>query len=225
MNIGIIGCGWLGKSLAKHLNKQHNLICFSRKNTKDIFWENKLFIISISTKESYLQSLQGFLSKIPSDAVIIFTSSSSVYKGYDTEVTEESIIRQSTLQRQAEELLLASHKNVLILRLGGLMGDDRIAGKWKGVASFTDGPVNYIHKDDVIHIISELIAKNILKGIFNLIAPQHPLRSEVHKKNSQDFGFELGSFEEVHQRVVNADKIIKTLEYTFIHPNPLTFWT
>jgi len=225
MNIGIIGCGWLGKPLATHLSQKHHVSCFSRKHTLDTFWENELFIISISTKDNYLQSLQSFLRQIKPDTPIIFTSSTSVYKEFDEEVTEESIIRTKTLQKEAEELVQGSHNNLLILRLGGLMGEDRVAGKWKSISSFTDSPVNYIHKEDILPIVAKFIDKRINNGIFNLVAPEHPMRSEVHEKNSQDFGFELGSFKGVNHRVVNSDKLIKTLKYTFIHPNPLEFWT
>jgi len=213
MNIGIIGCGWLGKPLSTHLSHKHQVTCFSREHTLNTFWDNELFIISISTKENYLKSLQAFLSQIKSNSPIILMSSTSVYKEFDEEVNEETEITTKTLQKEAEELIQNAHKNLLILRLGGLMGKDRIAGRWKSVSSFTDSPVNYI------------IDKRILTGIFNLVAPLHPLRSKVHKKNSQDFGFQLGDFQGITQRIVNADKIIKTLEYNFIHPDPLEFWT
>jgi len=226
MNIGIIGCGWLGKPLAKHLNKDHHVNCFQRSNISNSFWENELFIICISTKDNYLQSLQDFLIKIPSSSKIIFTSSTSVYKEFDTQVTEDTAIYKMSLQKEAEELMQKSKNDLLILRLGGLMGKDRVSGKWKSVSAFADTPVNYIHIDDILDIVSGLISQNIYQGIFNLVAPQHPLRSQVHHKNAKDFGFEIGSFtKSINQRTVSSAKIINTLKYSFIHPNPLKFWT
>ncbi len=224
MKIGIIGCGWLGKPLATHLNLEHQVSCFSRENTPDAFWDNELFIIAISTKDNYLSSIQNFLSHINPKASIILMSSTSVYKEFDTEVNEQSLITQSSLQKEAEDLVLQSKTNVLILRLGGLMGEDRIAGKWKSISTFIDSPVNYIHQEDILHIVSKLIDKEIRNGIYNLVAPLHPLRSEVHQKNSNYFGFKLGKFEGLSHRVVNGDKIIKTLDYEFIYPDPLDFW-
>ena len=225
MKIGIIGCGWLGKPLAKHLSLEHQVSCFSRQNTPDEFWDNELFIIAISTKDNYLQSIMTFLSLINPKASIILMSSTSVYKEYDEEVNEQSPISQTSLQKEAEDLVIKTRKQALILRLGGLMGEDRIAGRWKSVSTFTDSPVNYIHQQDILHIVSKLIDKEIREGIFNLVAPQHPLRSQVHKKNSENFGFELGSFKGLSHRVVNPDKVIQTLKYEFIHSNPLEFWT
>jgi len=224
MKIGIIGCGWLGKPLAKHLRLTHQVSCFSREHTPNEFWDNELFIIAISTKDNYLSSIKNFLSHINPKASIILMSSTSVYKEFDEEVNEETKISQTSLQTEAEELVLQNRSHVLILRLGGLMGEDRIAGKWKSISTFTDSPVNYIHQEDILHIVAKLIHQEIKTGIYNLVAPLHPLRSEVHKKNSEDFGFELGKFEGLSHRIVNGDKIFQTLDYKFKHPNPLEFW-
>jgi len=225
MNIAIIGCGWLGKPLATHLSQDHHLSCFNRDATHQDFWDNDIFIICISTKDKYLQSLSSFLLKIPSKASIIFMSSTSVYKEFNKDVTEDTLIHQKSIQKEAEELMQKVSNPLLILRLGGLMGKDRIAGKWKSNTHFINSPVNYIHQEDILCIVQKLIEQKIDMGIFNLVAPLHPLRSEVHEKNAHDFGFDLGSFKGLSQRTVNSNKIINTLEYTFIHPDPLLFWT
>lgn len=245
--IGLIGCGWLGRPLAKALNKEHKVECFSRKEQKNSdltyilnpkdghpFWENEIFIIAISTRDDYLNTLAEIAQKCSPSASLILMSSTSVYKEFEGDVDETAGITQTSIQVQAEALMRTLREKVLILRLGGLMGDDRIAGRWKSVSSFTDGPVNYIHQDDVIAIVQKMIGKNITEGIYNLVAPRHPLRSEVHQKNSEAFGFALGSFtqetpvgrfEGMRKRVVSSAKLIQELDYTFIHPDPLTFWT
>lgn len=238
MNIAMIGCGWLGKPLAIHLQNKHTLTCYSRKKelsdkqlayvylppASHAFWENELFIISISTRDEYLASLQNFLHLIPSSAKLIFMSSTSVYKGLENCVNEESALVEESLQRQAEDSVLSSRENVLVLRLGGLMGKDRIAGKWKSTTTYDDGPVNYIHQDDILSIISKFIDKNITDGIYNLVAPEHPLRSSVHKENAKKFGFTVGSYNRTTGRFVDSNKLIKELSYDFIYPNPLAFW-
>ena len=235
--IGLIGCGWLGKPLARALSRNHQLQCYTRKAQVEegfeyilkpeaghSFWDQDIFIIAIPTKDDYLQSLKAFCSQMNPQASVILCSSTSVYKEFEREVDESATITQPSLQKEAENLLLAERKDLLILRLGGLMGEDRIAGRWKSVSTFTDSPVNYIHQDDAVAIISGLIEKGIKTGIYNLVAPKHPLRSAVHQKNSEIFGFELGSFKDLSHRVVNGDKIIRTLNYIFLHPDPLKFW-
>ena len=132
---------------------------------------------------------------------------------------------KNSTQKQGEDLLLELKNSVLILRLGGLMGESRVAGKWKNPKPMSDGYVNYIHQKDVIGIVKKTIENEIVNGIYNLVAPKHPLRSEVHKKNAKDFGFELGCFEGKTNRIVSADKITKELNYKFLYPNPLYMWS
>ena len=236
--IGIIGCGWLGKPLAQNLKKEHTVQCFSRTPQEeseldyvvnpephDTFWKNEIFIFALSTKDDYLKSLERLVSNCSKDASINLTSSTSVYKEFDSEVNEEALITQAGLQKQAEDLVLNLRENVLILRLGGLMGKDRIAGKWKSPSAYADGPVNYIHQDDVINIVAKMIEKKITSGIFNLVAPLHPLRSDIHQKNAKIFGFEKKEFNRTTGRFVSSNKLIKALSYKFIHPDPLEFWT
>ena len=226
MKISIIGCGWLGKPLYESLKKDYNIECFSRRDTKDesSFWQADTMIIAINTKDNYLNTLRRIAALTKASANIILMSSTSVYREFDIEVDEDSIITDIKLQREAELVLDELRENVLILRLGGLMGDDRISGKWKSVSVFSDGEVNYIHKMDVINITRKMIELNIQNGIFNLVAPVHPMRSEVHKKNCEKFSFELGKFEGRTNRVVLSEKLIMELDYKFIYPNPLEFW-
>ena len=224
--ISIIGCGWLGRPLEKSLKKDHEVECFSRTKTQDDspFWQNDIIIIAINTKDNYLKTLQKIAKLTNQISTIILMSSISVYREFDEEVDENTPINEVKLQREAEALFTSLKKNVLILRLGGLMGDDRISGNWKNISTFSDGEVNYIHKEDVINITKEMIRTKIKSGIFNLVAPLHPLRSQVHKKNCEKFGFKLGSFDGRTNRVVLSDKLLSELNYKFIYPNPLNFW-
>lgn len=224
--IGIIGCGWLGKKLQEQLADSFDLECYEREitDTKSSFWQRDLIIIAINTKDNYLQTLKK-ISKLVADTTnLILMSSTSVYREFDKEVDEDVVINNISLQREAEMLMQDLNNNLIILRLGGLMGEDRISGRWKSASSFSDSYVNYIHRDDVIAITKELILRNISSGIYNLVAPKHPLRSDIHKKNSLSFGFELGRFEKKSSRIVSSQKIIDKLNYTFLHPDPLKFW-
>lgn len=225
--IGIVGCGWLGKPLAKKLSNTLHVECFSRETTTDdsLFWQSDTLIIAINTKDNYLNTLKKITSLTKSTCNIILMSSISVYREFDREVDEYMDITNQGVQKEAEDLVTKAKENVLVLRLGGLMGDDRISGRWKSVSSFSDGFVNYIHRDDVINIVELMIEKDIKKGIYNLVAPNYPLRSEVHRKNSKDFGFTLGTFEGVTKRKVLSNKLIQELGYKFLHPNPLDFWS
>jgi nucleoside-diphosphate-sugar epimerase len=225
-NIGIIGCGWLGKPLSYELSNDFNVECFLREKTTDssAFWQNDIIIIAIHTKDNYLATLQKIAALTKPECNLILMSSTSVYKEFDSDVDESAKITKRSLIKEAEELILASKESVLVLRLGGLMGEDRVAGRWKSATDFSDGFVNYIHRDDVINIVKYMIEKEITKGVYNLVAPEHPTRLEVHKKNSLKFSSEAGKFTGFSNRRVSSNKLIKDLNYIFLHPNPLDFW-
>ena len=225
-NIGIIGCGWLGKPLSERLSTSFNVLCFSRDKTWEdpLFWQSDTIIIAIHTKENYLETLKRVLLLSKPSSNLILLSSTSAYREFDTDVDESVEINQPSLIKEAEDLLLNQRDSVLILRLGGLMGEDRIAGKWKSATDFTDGFVNYIHRDDVINIIEIMINKELNNGIFNLVAPNHPLRSQIHEKNTKKFDSAIGKFSGMSKRRVISKKVIKELSYTFLYPDPLYFW-
>ncbi|WP_310442151.1 hypothetical protein [Sulfurimonas sp.] len=225
-SVGIIGCGWLGKPLSDELSKNLHVECFSRQTTHDNspFWQSDIVIIAINTKDNYLETLKKIATLTKPASNIILMSSISIYREFDEEVDESFEITKPSLIKEAEELVLSLRDNVIILRLGGLMGDDRVAGKWKSATDFSDGYVNYIHKDDVINIVKNIIENIVHIGIYNAVAPQHPTREEVHIKNSQKFGYDIGNFNGFSNRIVSSDKLIEELDYTFLHPNPLEFW-
>lgn len=224
--VSIIGCGWLGKVLFNELSNEYSVKCYSRDKTAptDEFYKSDILIIAINTKDNYLQTLQNTIALIPKSTIVMLMSSISVYREFDTDVDESFEIKTSSLQKEAEDIVLDSVKNTIILRLGGLMGDDRVAGRWKKVSTFEDGYANYVHRDDVINIVRAIVKSNIKSRIYNVVAPFHPTRQEIHKQNSKKFGFILGTFSGFSNRKVLGRKLISDLNYTFIYPNPLDFW-
>lgn len=225
-SVGIVGCGWLGAPLAHELKKSYDVECFKRESTwqDNSFWQRDTIIIAINTKDNYLETLQKIAELTKPSSKIILMSSTSIYREFDEDVDESFAITKPSLIKDAEDLMLGLKERVLIFRLGGLMGEDRVAGRWKSATDFSDGYVNYIHRNDVINIVKKTLEMGVESGIYNLVAPQHPTRKEIHEKNSQKYGSEIGTFSGFTKRRVLSNKIIKELNYTFLHPNPLEFW-
>jgi nucleoside-diphosphate-sugar epimerase len=188
---------------------------------------------------------------------VIFISSTSIYKDSDAklnaelnkEVFENDVQKLKEANRKdifkAENVFIQASKKenleVVILRAGGLMGAKRIAGKYfAGKKDLNTGniPVNFIHRKDLINIIS-LIVEKIRKEslfaphkdnrneIFNAVCPIHPIRRKVYQKNAIDYNFEAPTFQNNEQtpgyKIINSDKLEKKLGYEFIYPNPLYF--
>lgn len=164
---------------------------------------------------------------------IIYVSSTSVYPEVDTWVDEMSALDQ---QNPRAEALIQGEAEIrkfagrwMILRASGLMGYDRVPGKYfAGKKELKTGriPVNYIHRDDIIRIIAALLAQPGWEEIFNIVAPEHPTRRDIYLKNASDFGFEAPGFLDAPAqgyKIVSGQKLQGHLSYKFKYPNPLDF--
>ncbi len=169
---------------------------------------------------------------------IIYVSSTSVYPEHGRTVTEVDVTMPEESAApalvRAEQLVeaLAPERAVTVLRYGGLMGYDRIPGKYVAARIIDSGavPVNYLHRDDAVGILLWLIRQGRLDnsiGVFNAVAPEHPTREAIYRKSCRDFGYEPPQFveptEPVPFKIVSSAKLIQATGYEFIHPDPLQF--
>jgi nucleoside-diphosphate-sugar epimerase len=165
---------------------------------------------------------------------IIFVSSTSVYADWNQKVDEAFPL---TLENsgspgifRAEQILQTDRSyDLTIIRFGGLLGVDRIPGKYfSGKSNVTgDSPVNYIHQDDAVRLSAWIIEKNLWNETFNGVAPLHPMRKEVYEKNSKELGFgppiSYAPEGEAMWKEISTDKILST-GFQFQIPDPLDFW-
>ncbi len=180
-------------------------------------------------KELVKHMLEGEVRKT------IYISSTSVYPSQNREVKESDEIKPEVSVHNsivlAEKVLRQTGPlDTTILRVGGLMGYNRIPGKYfagkKGLKN-GDSPVNFVHRDDVIGIIEQIILQEKWNRVFNVVAPKHPLRRDLYPQTASAFGFEPPTFDDsdpVPYKVVNAEKLDMELGYRFKYPNPATFY-
>lgn len=170
---------------------------------------------------------------------ILYVSSTSVYPELNREVTEADVITpdQSAAPALATAeqtwLSLANERAVTIVRCAGLMGDQRIPGKYVAGRTIDSGnvPVNYLHQVDAVGLLAAIIEQGLTgestPGTFNAVAPQHPTREAIYRKSCTDFGYALPTFvepaEPVPFKVINGDKLTQTTGYIFTYPDPLDF--
>lgn len=165
---------------------------------------------------------------------VIYVSSTSVYPELNREMFEADVVtpEQSAAPRlvAAEQhwLALSAQKKITVVRCGGLMGEQRIPGKYVAGKQVDSGavPVNYIHQTDAVGLILGVI-QQALTGTYNAVAPQHPTREAIYRKSCIDFGYALPTFvtpaEPVPFKQINGDKIAAATGYTFVYPDPLFF--
>ncbi len=243
MRTAIFGCGWLGRSLAEKLSEkhtvfgavrsdasmlklhQHGINAFQEPDKDSVFWDVETLIISVPPRESYLEMLKKVVRNCgKSVKQIVLLSSISVYDDVEGPFDEQSTIRQEYIVAQGEALFKRLFSEGVIVRLGGLMGEDRIAGQW-GSTQLQDAPVNYIHRVDAVGIIAEVIEQKIRNEVINAVAPQHPRRSELYKKNCAQFGFDLPKFSAGRDRIVVSEKSRELLGYRYVYEDPMHFWS
>jgi nucleoside-diphosphate-sugar epimerase len=160
---------------------------------------------------------------------VLYTSSTSVYPTEGLDLPEEAAHTAAEGANQtllkAEALLQEALGNRLtILRCGGLMGYDRISGKWSKGAAVADTPVNYLHRDDAVAIILQLIEQEKWGRVYNAVSPEHPSRAAIYQKNAAAFGWPpAATVETSRHKTISPRKLQEELGYSFIYPNPLDF--
>lgn len=165
---------------------------------------------------------------------LIFISSTSVYPNTNQIVKETEPLgaKQGSglaLIRCENYLRGLSNLPVTILRLAGLVGGDRKAGRFlagKKDLSNGDAPVNMVHREDCIRIIREIIGHNIMGEVFNICADEHPSRATFYRHQAQKEGLEPPTFlseETSHFKIISNQKVKDFLNYSFVYPDPMTF--
>jgi nucleoside-diphosphate-sugar epimerase len=206
---------------------------------KDIinFLTSEVLIICIPPRagkygnDFHIQQIESLLEYLPSSTIksIIYTSSTSVYPDLNREITEDDEVIENHALTKVENLLKNLPQNVTILRCGGLMGEERIPAKYFAGKTINTGkiPVNYVHQEDVIQIITMILEIGFWNETFNVVSPEHPKRKEIYLKNCEELGFEKPIFEapseEIPYKIISPQKLIQRTGYKFIYDNPLIF--
>lgn len=189
-----------------------------------------------SNLDHYEQSIDEILINLKSAKKVrklIFVSSTSVYGSeedifYETSETHPESESGKTLLR-AEKKIITSNISYIILRFGGLAGPGRHPGRFlSGKTELTTGcqSVNFLHLEDAIGVIQKLLERDIHNDIFNVAAPKHPLKKDFYTKMALLINLPPPVFDEdsrCKKREISIEKLLKTIGYRFVYPNPLNF--
>ena len=201
----------------------------------DLFLANsEILIIDIppklrgDSKENFVGKIKNLIPFIEKSSVekVVFVSSTSVYSDDNSTITEAfkpNPDSESGKQLVESEKILQSNSNfkTTILRFGGLIGENRhpikfLAGKIN--IENPNAPINLIHQEDCIGIITSIIKHEIFGETFNAVAPFHPTRKEYYIQKAITNGLPLPEFDESKPSVgklILSTKIEEVLGYTF----------
>ena len=194
------------------------------------FFDSDLLIIAIPPKndpDKYLLQAQAIIKKIKGHPIknILYVSSTSVYGNPNKNVDEDDIANPDTASAKVitlvEQLLQDNPScKTTIIRFGGLVGSGRHPGRFlSGKTDVANGfaPVNLIHLDDCIGIISSILDNKLLGKVVNACSPDHPSRKEYYTLACQLSGLTEPHFrDELNEwKIVNSKYIPGLLNYKF----------
>ncbi|MFN3403239.1 MAG: SDR family NAD(P)-dependent oxidoreductase [Cytophagaceae bacterium] len=205
------------------------------------FFDAATLIVSIppslrnNSGEYFIQQVLNLANCISFSSIsnVIYTSSTSIYPELNREMHEDDITSvessASPFLYRAEEIFSSlENQNVTILRLGGLTGYDRLLVKYfAGKKGLTNGneKINLLHRDDAIDVLINFISSPEKSGIYNVVSPAHPTKSEFYTFLAKKYGLEQPEFIENASpwKTISASKLIKELNFKFKFPDPFQF--
>ncbi|NAY92575.1 NAD(P)H-binding protein [Muricauda sp. JGD-17] len=173
-------------------------------NLKGFFDHIDVLIIDIppglrgKNRESFIDKMELLHTEIKKSMVrkIIFVSSTSVYGDEQGEVTEDTLPEpKSESGRQllaCEQLFLNdADLQVTVIRFGGLIGPDRhpvtMLSRRENLSN-GNAPVNLIHRNDCILLITTILKNNYWGEIFNGVYPFHPSKKDYYTAEAKKRG-------------------------------------
>lgn len=158
---------------------------------------------------------------------VIVISSIAVYDDAQGRVTEADIPRPATTTAKqmlkSEELFRNSSSfQTTIIRFGGIFGGSRQPLRYlTGRKNLRGGraPVNLIHRQDCVGIITAVLEKDAMNYVFNAVYPSHPGKAEYYIERAKRVGLEPPSFSNEYvlepYKQVDSVNLTEILDYTF----------
>ena len=218
------------------------LIRFSPQINDDYqadFFASEVLIVNIPPKrneevtEVYPRQIASLLRTIEKSPVkkVLFVSSTSVYPNVNGPVREADTsenVKASGRALLTTECMVQEHPGIktTVLRFCGLFGPDRNPGRFlagKTLPGSGRVPVNMIHLDDCIAIITEILEQNVWGEVFNACADAHPAKEEFYGEAARQLGFDAPQFaatETDAYKVVDSSRLRRMLNYRFKYPDP-----
>lgn len=243
--IGIIGAGWLGFPLAKRFVENGYLVyatttqeqkiaqLSSCKIQAAIYSDQGVFpnwlkeldwcIIDFPPRKSvnYAEQVSNLVKNLSATCQLIFTSSTGVYPQESGIVNEESPIDQTHVVASAEKVIQQSNRNWYVLRLAGLVGQDRnpihfLSGREVDNAQYF---INLVHQADCIEAIERVVEECPSSQVFNIVCPFHPSKEEYYTAKATQLGLVPPVFKQGESlgKIVDGSKMVELTSFNYRH--------
>ena len=248
--LGIIGYGWLGNHIAERLSNRYEIFATTTTESKIGELESKRYntaLVSFPDENAEIKEweaaseLDAIIITIPFSGIrgaqismkcrqenllkflgdykgqLFLMSSTGVYPEIEKDFTEDD---QSAENVESESFILNKFPKTNILRLAGLMGDQRLLKNYN--ISNLDLLVNHIHYADTCTVVEKMLDNQSESKVYNVVAPIHPNKEEVinAQKNLPYEGSRTTT-----GRTISPAKLIEELNFEFQYPDPRYFHT
>ncbi|UOQ51949.1 NAD(P)H-binding protein [Hymenobacter cellulosivorans] len=162
---------------------------------------------------------------------VLFVSSTSVYPDEPRPMTEADAVASA---EAASDLLRAEGQftsaqgqwQTTVVRLSGLIGPERPPGRFLAGRQNVpngDAPVNLIHLQDCIGLLTSIIEQHAWGYTFNASAAQHLRRREFYPAAAQQLGLAAPVFQpdSTGGKTIDSSLVRRTLHYEFAHDDLL----
>lgn len=189
---------------------------------------SEILIIDIPPRFHFSQKIETLVPFIEASTIqkVLLISSISVYADENTVLTEADIPNPTTdksfqLFNAENTLRNQTGFETTVLRFGGLVNDKRhpvkfLAGEQN--LENPDAPINLIHQQDCVGIISSIIETESWDEIFNAAAPFHPTRENYYTQKAKDLQLAPPQFDHAKKSVgktIDSSKLQQMLGYQF----------
>ncbi len=159
---------------------------------------------------------------------LVMVSSTGVYaaRGQDADETDPHPPETENgrgLAAMENMLLEGLRASVAVVRMAGLFGPERNPGRFlagKTASGNGEEPVNMIHLEDAVGVVTALVEKPEVRGVFNACAREHPTRAEYYGMASRQTGLEPPVFTDKEPRPwkrIVSEKIREATGYRFVY--------
>ncbi|KPE51121.1 hypothetical protein [Chryseobacterium indologenes] len=167
----------------------------------------------VSSLYNRIQHLLSFTGDFKGQMFVM--SSTGVYPDLPKEFTEDDL---SVVSVSGERMIRNKYPQANILRLGGLMGDNRLLKNYN--VSDLEAPVNHVHYADICSVISKMTEKGAEGKLYNVTAPFHPSKAAVIQAQKN---LPFSGEREAEGRKILSSKLASELDFEFKYPDPCYF--
>ncbi len=199
----------------------------------EFFTELDVLVITVppgmrkNPKANYESVIGQITKKIEAFGIkkVIFTSSTGVYGFQEGIITEDSQLLGNTASAKQiisieEKLLTNQNFESIMVRLGGLIGPNRhpiysLSGK-KNLPN-PESPINFIHRQDAVTILLQLIQNWKGNEVYNAVTPFHPSRKEYYSEMAKMAKLVPPMFENDGKirGTISSEKLVRELNCQF----------